>query len=29
FTHGVLSRSKVYHQALILALIPFINPQWF
>lgn len=24
-THNLLSRSKVYHQALILALIPFTN----
>lgn len=26
FTHGLLSRSSVYHQALILALCPFIHP---
>ncbi|NVD05790.1 non-canonical purine NTP phosphatase [Vibrio sp. JPW-9-11-11] len=28
-THDLLTRSSVYHQALILALIPFINPQHF
>ncbi|MCK6264887.1 inosine/xanthosine triphosphatase [Vibrio sp. ZSDE26] len=28
-THNLLSRSSVYHQALILALIPFINPSHF
>jgi inosine/xanthosine triphosphatase len=28
-THNQLSRSSVYHQALILALIPFINPEHF
>jgi non-canonical (house-cleaning) NTP pyrophosphatase len=26
FTNGLLSRSSVYHQALILALCPFIHP---
>ncbi|BFO08167.1 hypothetical protein GGER_06770 [Serratia rubidaea] len=26
FTHGRLSRTSVYHQALLLALAPFINP---
>ncbi len=26
FTHGLLSRSSVYHQALILALCPFTHP---
>ncbi len=28
-TGGLLSRSSVYHQALIMALIPFINPERF
>ncbi|MFD2179827.1 inosine/xanthosine triphosphatase [Veronia pacifica] len=28
-TDGKLTRSSVYHQALILALIPFINPSLF
>lgn len=28
-THNRLSRSSVYHQALILALIPFLNPALF
>ncbi|OIQ24433.1 inosine/xanthosine triphosphatase [uncultured Vibrio sp.] len=28
-THNTLSRSSVYHQALILALIPFVNPEHF
>ncbi|PMH39720.1 inosine/xanthosine triphosphatase [Vibrio sp. 10N.286.49.B3] len=28
-TQDLLSRSAVYHQALILALIPFINPEHF
>lgn len=28
-TQHQLTRSSVYHQALILALIPFINPQLF
>ncbi len=28
-THNQLTRSSVYHQALILALIPFINPEHF
>lgn len=28
-THDLLTRSSVYHQALILALIPFINPDHF
>ncbi len=28
-TGNVLTRSSVYHQALILALIPFINPELF
>ncbi|CAM3646685.1 inosine/xanthosine triphosphatase [Parendozoicomonas haliclonae] len=28
-TGGLLSRSSVYHQALILACIPFINPERF
>ena len=28
-THNQLSRSSVYHQALILALIPFVNPEHF
>ncbi|MTI14644.1 non-canonical purine NTP phosphatase [Sansalvadorimonas verongulae] len=28
-TGGILSRSSVYHQALILALIPFINEKLF
>ncbi|MDN3614156.1 MAG: inosine/xanthosine triphosphatase [Vibrio gallaecicus] len=28
-THNQLSRSSVYHQALILALIPFMNPEHF
>ncbi|WP_086982264.1 inosine/xanthosine triphosphatase [Vibrio aphrogenes] len=28
-THHQLTRSSVYHQALILALIPFLNPQHF
>lgn len=28
-TADKLSRSNVYHQALILALIPFLSPQWF
>jgi len=26
FTHGLLSRASVYHQALILALCPFVHP---
>ena len=26
FTNGLLSRSSVYHQALILALCPFVHP---
>ncbi|MEZ3501197.1 inosine/xanthosine triphosphatase [Pantoea sp. KPR_PJ] len=26
FTHGLLTRSSVYHQALILALCPFTHP---
>ena len=29
FTKGLLSRSSVYHQALILALVPFINEDLF
>ncbi|MDF3126737.1 inosine/xanthosine triphosphatase [Rheinheimera sp. 1928-s] len=28
-THNKLSRSSVYHQALILAMIPFLNPDLF
>ncbi|WP_337878636.1 inosine/xanthosine triphosphatase [Rheinheimera sp.] len=28
-TRDTLSRSSVYHQALILALIPFLNPELF
>lgn len=28
-THDLLTRSSVYHQALILALIPFVNPEHF
>ncbi len=28
-THNKLSRSSVYHQALILAMIPFLNPALF
>lgn len=28
-TQNRLSRSGVYQQALTLALIPFLNPQWF
>lgn len=28
-THNRLSRSGVYQQALTLALIPFLNPEWF
>lgn len=28
-THHQLTRSMVYHQALILALIPFINPEHY
>ncbi len=28
-TNNVLTRSSVYQQALLLALIPFINPQWY
>ncbi|HBV74814.1 MULTISPECIES: inosine/xanthosine triphosphatase [Vibrio] len=28
-THNQLTRSSVYHQALVLALIPFINPSHF
>ncbi|MGF1755617.1 inosine/xanthosine triphosphatase [Vibrio makurazakiensis] len=28
-THNQLTRSSVYHQALILALIPFMNPSHF
>lgn len=28
-THDLLTRSSVYHQALILALIPFVNPVHF
>lgn len=28
-TNNLLSRSSVYHQALILALIPFMNPEHF
>ncbi|MEF1255588.1 MULTISPECIES: inosine/xanthosine triphosphatase [unclassified Vibrio] len=28
-THNLLTRSSVYHQALILALIPFANPDHF
>lgn len=28
-THNRLSRSSVYQQALLLALIPMLNPQWF
>jgi inosine/xanthosine triphosphatase len=26
FTNGLLTRSSVYHQALILALCPFVHP---
>lgn len=29
FTAQQLTRSSVYHQALILALVPFINPELF
>ncbi len=28
-THHQLTRSSVYHQALVLALIPFVNPNHF
>ena len=28
-TQNKLSRSSVYHQALILAMIPFLNPDLF
>ncbi|WP_341659754.1 inosine/xanthosine triphosphatase [Vibrio sp.] len=28
-THDLLTRSSVYHQALILALVPFTNPEYF
>ena len=28
-TNNLLTRSRVYHQALILALIPFTNPEHF
>ncbi|HIF9354719.1 TPA: inosine/xanthosine triphosphatase [Photobacterium damselae] len=28
-TNHLLTRSSVYHQALILALIPFVNEEWF
>ncbi|OEF22565.1 inosine/xanthosine triphosphatase [Vibrio rumoiensis] len=28
-THHQLTRSSVYHQALVLALIPFLNPEHF
>ncbi|WP_425666416.1 inosine/xanthosine triphosphatase [Vibrio tubiashii] len=28
-THDLLTRSSIYHQALILALIPFANPEHF
>lgn len=28
-THDLLTRSSVYHQALVLALIPFANPKYF
>ncbi|MEF1220443.1 DUF84 family protein, partial [Photobacterium damselae] len=28
-TSHLLTRSSVYHQALILALIPFVNEEWF
>lgn len=28
-THDLLTRSSVYHQALVLALIPFMNPDHF
>ncbi|WP_284192008.1 inosine/xanthosine triphosphatase [Vibrio zhanjiangensis] len=28
-THDQLTRSSVYHQALVLALIPFSNPEYF
>jgi inosine/xanthosine triphosphatase len=28
-THQILTRSSVYHQALILALVPFTNPELF
>lgn len=28
-THNQLTRSSVYHQALLLALIPFVNPEHF
>jgi inosine/xanthosine triphosphatase len=28
-THQLLTRSSVYHQALILALVPFTNPELF
>lgn len=29
FTAHKLTRASVYQQALLLALIPFLNPQWF
>lgn len=29
FTNGILTRSSVYHQALILALTPFCHPDLF
>ncbi|WP_456296139.1 inosine/xanthosine triphosphatase [Vibrio sp. AK197] len=28
-THNLLTRSSVYHQALILALIPFVHPEHY
>jgi len=28
-THNRLTRSSVYQQALVLALIPMLNPEWF
>ncbi|MBU2427466.1 MAG: DUF84 family protein, partial [Gammaproteobacteria bacterium] len=28
-TQNRLSRSSVYQQALLLALIPILNPEWF
>lgn len=28
-TQHKLTRSSVYHQALLLALIPFLSPRWF
>lgn len=28
-THHKLTRSSVYQQALLLALIPFLSPEWF